>query len=255
MSRTVTALYDKRAEAEVARARLNSELQLDTARIIDRTAAGSLRDIDLSAEDRHAYEEGLKRGGCLLVAELKSGQDSDRIIRVLEDSASVDLDGRQRDWRGEGWAPYSDAQIVEEQRIPVVEEQLRVGKREVARGGAKVRSYVREVPVQEEVRLREEHIEVERRPAEERLSEADVAARGVLKDRVIEISQMREEAVVTKEAVVREELVVNKTIEERTERIEETVRRTEVEVDDLPARPRTSDEGQAFGIGSGRRDS
>src|SRR4029453_8138554 len=38
-------------------------------------------------------------------------------------------------------------------RIPVVEEQLRVGKREINRGSVRVRSYIEEVPVQENVRL------------------------------------------------------------------------------------------------------
>jgi stress response protein YsnF len=54
--------------------------------------------------------------------------------------------------------------VVQEEHIPLVEEELRVGKREVNRGGARVRSYVREVPVHEQVSLREEHVDVERRP-------------------------------------------------------------------------------------------
>jgi hypothetical protein len=41
-----------------------------------------------------------------------------------------------------------------------------------------------------------------------------------------------EEAVVAKEAKVREELVVKKTAEEHVENIDETVRRTEVDVEE-----------------------
>src|SRR5437764_3366736 len=48
--------------------------------------------------------------------------------------------------------------------IPVVEEQLKVGKREVQRGGVRVFSRVVETPVNESVNLREEHVNVERRP-------------------------------------------------------------------------------------------
>jgi stress response protein YsnF len=54
---------------------------------------------------------------------------------------------------------------------------------------------------------------------------------------------MREEAVVTKEAVVREELVVKKTIEKRVERIQETVRRTAVEMERLEPELAGTEEG------------
>jgi stress response protein YsnF len=50
---------------------------------------------------------------------------------------------------------------------------------------------------------------------------------------VVEITQMREEAVLTKESFVREELVVKKTVEKRVEQIRDTVRRTAVEVERL----------------------
>ena len=50
--------------------------------------------------------------------------------------------------------------------IPIVEEQLRVGKRQVAGGRVRVRSYVVETPVQEQVTLRDETVRVERRPVD-----------------------------------------------------------------------------------------
>jgi hypothetical protein len=49
-----------------------------------------------------------------------------------------------------------------EEVIPVVEEELHVGKREVSGGRVRVRSYTVETPVQEQVSLREEHVSVER---------------------------------------------------------------------------------------------
>ena len=260
MSRTVTALYDSLAEAEAARARLTSSVNVESIDIIDQNSGSGLNDLYVSEEDRHAYGEGLRRGGYLLTAEVHKGEDADQIIHLLEETAGVDLDARQEEWRSEGWAPYeggaaSTAEGVgtagnatEEERIPVIQEQLRVGKREVARGGARVRSYVREVPVQEQVTLREEHIDIERRSVEERLSDADLEAGEVLQERVIEVSEMKEEPVITKEAVVREELVVNKTIEQHTEQVEGTVRRTEVEVEETPG------ERPAFG-GFGGGDS
>jgi stress response protein YsnF len=135
-------------------------------------------------------------------------------------------------------APHAAAAPVREElaeeRIPIVEEELRIGTREVVRGGARVHAHVEEHPVQQEVELLAEHTSVERRPTTRKLSEEELERGGLLRERVIEISEMREEAVVSKQAFVREELIVKKTIERRVERIDETVRRTEVETERLP---------------------
>ena len=115
-----------------------------------------------------------------------------------------------------------------EEVIPVVEEELRVGKREVSGGRVRVRSYVVETPIQEQVNLRQEHVSVERRPANRPVSDAD----RTFQDRTIEATEKREEAVVSKDARVKEELVVKKDVDQRTQTVSDTVRKTEVEVDD-----------------------
>lgn len=279
MSRTVTALYDTRQEAEAARQRLASAVDIDSVKIIDQSSGGggegrSLDNLYLSSDDRHAYGEGLRRGGFLLCAEVESGEDHDRIIQLLEESSSVDLDERQQSWKSEGWQPFAGAatsstegstasqiarnqemsgqatgasgNVVEEQRIPIVEEELRVGKREVTRGGARVRSYVREIPVEEQVTLREEHVSVERRPVQQQGLQSTQNAEDLLQDREIEMRETSEEAVVQKVANVREELVVRKTAEEHVEQVSDTVRHTEVEVEEGAA------DRSAFGsFGSG----
>lgn len=253
MSRTVTALYDTRAEAEAARDRLVAEVDVESrAKIIDKSSSESseFRDIGMSHDDRHAFGEGLNRGGFMLCAEVDDDEDSDKIISLLEQSASVDLDERQDTWRNEGWKPYEAPQatglsdsapyggqtgqneqnLVEEERIPIVEEQLQVGKREVDRGGARVRSYVRETPVHEQVNLREEHVSVERRPVSGSAVSGNLGE-DAFQERNIEMTETQEVPMVSKEARVTEELVVKKTADERTEEIDDTVRRTEVDVD------------------------
>lgn len=119
---------------------------------------------------------------------------------------------------------------TEEERIPLVEEQLRVGKRVHQEGRVRVRTYVREVPVQEQVRLHEEHVQVERRPVDRPLTGADAA--DAFRDRTIEATESAEEAVLSKEARVREEVVVRKTAEDRQQTVSDKLRRTEVEVED-----------------------
>jgi stress response protein YsnF len=131
--------------------------------------------------------------------------------------------------------PQPPAELIEEARVPVVEEELRIGKRQVARGGARVRSFTAEEPIEAQVSLQDEIVDIERRPAERRLSERDLDDTGLFKERMFEITEMREEPVVSKIAVVREEIIVRKSVHERQETVRDTVRRTQVEIEDLKA--------------------
>ena len=117
-----------------------------------------------------------------------------------------------------------------EARIPVIEEELQVGKREVEKGGVRVTSQVTEVPVQEQVNLREEHVTVDRRPVDRPATEADLrAAQGG----VLEVTETAEEAVVAKQARVVEEIVVGKETSQHTETVQGTVLHTDVDVQQL----------------------
>jgi uncharacterized protein (TIGR02271 family) len=112
--------------------------------------------------------------------------------------------------------------------LQVVEEQLRVGKREVGRGSVRVRSYVTERPIEEQVELRQERVTIERRPVDRELRAGDPA----FEERSIEVVERGEEAVVSKTARVVEEVAVGKEVERETETVRDTVRRQDVEVDD-----------------------
>lgn len=116
--------------------------------------------------------------------------------------------------------------------IPVVQEQLKVGKREVQRGGVRVYSRVVETPVNESVGLREEHVNVERRPVDQPLSGS---ATDAFKEQSIEMRETSEEAVIEKSARVVEEVTINKDVTQRQQQINDTVRHTEVEVEKLGA--------------------
>lgn len=286
MSRTVTALFDTRDDAEAGKRRLlDANIDADNVRVHDQSSVGdtsrgystdrepgmwgSIKNAFLPDEDRHTYEEGVRRGGFLLTADVDEDEVDDA-VRVLEDANTVDIDERAGQWRSQGWdypgtaggaatgamgaagmtggamrsGDYdrdrtSTGGNGDEERLDVVEENLVVGKREVNRGGVRVRSYVTERPVHEQVRLRDETVSVERRPVDRKLSPGDDAFR----ERTIEMTETDEEAVVAKEARVVEEVVVRKTADERTETIDDTVRRTEVDVDDLSGTDRgtTSD--------------
>jgi uncharacterized protein (TIGR02271 family) len=116
--------------------------------------------------------------------------------------------------------------------IPVAEEELHVGKRDVSHGRVRIRSHIVERPVQEQVSLKEERVSVERRPAEGTMRSGSVNDGDLFRERSIEMEERAEEAVVSKEARVVEEVVVRKDADQRTQTVSDTVRKTEVEVDD-----------------------
>jgi hypothetical protein len=168
MSRTVTALYDTRAEAEAARERLSSQFDVEgRARIIDKDSmqssdddsSTSFRSVPFTNEDRHASGEGLNRGGFMLCAKVDDDEDADRIVSVLEETFSIDMDQRQQSWRSEGWQPYgsqsADAatgqafagtggtmQQQQQGSIGASDDQYMIGEREQNRGSPRVRSYI-----------------------------------------------------------------------------------------------------------------
>jgi uncharacterized protein (TIGR02271 family) len=115
--------------------------------------------------------------------------------------------------------------------LPVIEEDIRIGKREVAGGGVRVTTRVEERPVHETVSLREEQVHVERRPADRAVASADEA----FEERSFEVGARSEEAVVDKQARVVEEVVVDKKVRDREAVIDEKVKRTDVDVTDLGA--------------------
>jgi stress response protein YsnF/uncharacterized protein YjiS (DUF1127 family) len=125
----------------------------------------------------------------------------------------------------------------EEGVIPVVEEELQVGKR-ATRRGVRVHTTVHERPVEETVRLRDEDVRVERRTVDRPVSGAEAEA--AFRETDVELEETHEQAVVSKEARVVEEVVVDKDVTEREEVVRDTVRRTEVDVEETtPRKDRT----------------
>lgn len=119
-----------------------------------------------------------------------------------------------------------------ELRLQVIEERLRVGKREVEKGGVRVSTEVTDLPAQADVKLREEHVDVVRRLVDRAATPADLA---MVKDGAIDVVEKAEIPMVSKEARVVEEVVVKRDVTERTEAVQDTVRHTDVEVKDIKA--------------------
>ena len=185
-------------------------------------------------DERRRYEGALAKGGTVLRATVDSDA-VDRTVDVLNRYGAVNIE-EESSARNNTFEETQTrtgagmARAAENAPLQVVEEELQVGKRAVQRGGVRVYSHLVSTPVEEQVRLREEHVNVERRPVNREISPEEISA---LRDQTIEVTEMAEEPVVSKRARVREEVVIGKDSTERTETIRDNVRHTEVEVEDL----------------------
>jgi len=238
---TLVAIYPTRAEAE------RIKLRLVECGIADRRIAlspeytgtdGASREEDRRSwwdwlfgsevpEDHRAwYDSNLREGRTALSVHLDDGTRRAEIEEILHREGA--LDGPAVD------SPSVDTMAAtqrrDEQHIPVVEEELEVGKRQ-REERYRVRVYTTERPVEETVNLRDERVVIERRPV------ADGGTGRIEQPaaRDFEVVEKHEEPVVAKKAKVTEEVVVRKDVSERTETVSDKVRETHVDVDP-PAR-------------------
>ncbi len=202
---------------------------------------GALTDIGVPEEEAGLYAEGVRRGGALLALRTEEAE-AEGAIDIMERFNPVDIDTRSAEWRQSGWtgteAAASGATLgrshvasgdEDDVSIPIVEEEVKVGKRAVESGSVRVRSYVTERPVEETVELTSERLEVERRPVNRPVAAGDAGE--AFREQSVEVTETEEEPVISKEARVVEEVVLGKKVEKRQEQVRETARRSEVEVE------------------------
>ena len=270
MKQSVVAVFENRTEAETARHELvaqgvpmdRTELYLGTdadpspgarsqgARA-DESEGGIghfFRSIFGLDDDRpDYYEEAARRGHATLVVHAQDEEESDRIRSMLERHNTIDIEEHAAQWQSEGEQQMRQgtqgdmgvAAPTDTARIPVIEEELQVGKREVERGRVRIYSRMTERPVEESVTLREEHASVSRQPVDRPATEADMRA---FQEGSMEIRETAEIPVVQKQARVVEEVEVGKQVQERTEKVRDKLRKTEVQVEEDAAPAATDSE-------------
>lgn len=258
MSKTVVGLFDSMAQAEQVKQQLNtSGYGVENVRIISQgsgqgmtSSAGTgttgsgiassaseigekigsfFHNMTGGDESTHQQYSAGVHGGGALVAVTVADEQASQVAMLLKQQGARDLQGAgQNATSGYQGATNTTATTTGETTIPVVEEQLVVGKREVDHGGVRIYSHVTERPVEAEVMLREEHIHIDRQPVNRPATEADFQAGN---GPVVELNAMAEEAVVGKTSRVVEEVRIGKLASEHSEAVHDTVRKTEVEVE------------------------
>lgn len=234
MSHTVVGIFNNVVDAEKAVDQLlDNGFTRDRVDIADNTTTSSSSSTDGDSvggffsslfggdsDESRSHTEAAKEGTVVTV-HANSNEEAERAADILDNYGTIDADERTG-------ARTETANLDSDSTIEVVEEELEVGKRQVNTGGVRVRSRIVERPVEENVRLRSEHVNVERRPVDRAATEADLAN---FKEGTIEMTETAEKAVVSKDARVVEEVHIDKDVEEHDEVVKDTVRKTEVDVE------------------------
>ena len=192
-------------------------------------ALGKVADMMIDTEAEHVDSIVLDTGAKIRAADIAL---RDGAVLVSGGAAALTAAGTDtmQDKSMPGTAVRDMGTATGEVTLPVIEERIAIGKRQVERGGVHVNQRVTERPVEETVRLREEHVHVERRPLNQPVDATNMEA---FKEGVIEVTETAEEAVVSKQARVVEEVIVSKGVTERQETIRDSVQRTDVEIEQL----------------------
>jgi uncharacterized protein (TIGR02271 family) len=200
--------------------------------------------------DAERYSRVGSSGTSIVTVHAQSAEQAQRAAELLDDCGAIDVDERDASYTTgrEGYVSgnlgrdsYRDNDMdandmdtndtdtnEREATVSRIQEELRVGKREVESGGVRLRSRIVERPVEESVRLREEHVNIERQAVNRPVTDAD---RNAFQDQDIELTERSEVPVINKEARVVEEVKISKDVTERNETIRDTVRNTEVDID------------------------
>ncbi len=273
---TVVAVYDTAAHADAAIRDLEAANVPSTA--ISRHAQNTMAGTSPSAaparepgfwaslfggelSDTTTYARSVESGATVVTVQVPE-QHITRVSDILERHDPIDFDERAASYgttettttrstttpamatgATTARAAMPTAMENDSGMIQLAEEQLTVGKRVVNRGTTRVRRYVVETPVEEQVSLHSETVHVDRRP----VTDGRPVTAGDFTDQVIEMAETGEEAVVGKTARVVEEISLHKEGVDRTETVRDTVRRQEVEVEQVPTSQTTADRTETSG--------
>ena len=248
MTHTVIGIFDSLSEAQTAIQQLVSSgiaqqnidiSEQDAAATSATAASGSERHHDgiggffhslFGGNDEHRTYAHVARRSTVVTVHAGSQAEAQQTADLLDRYGAVDVNERAAQYGYTGTAAATDTAANVGTAIPIIEEDIVVGKRVVETGGVRLRSRIIERPVEEHLRLRQEHVHVTRTPVNRPVTDADLAN---LEGRTIEAIEHAEVPVVAKEARIVEEVRLSKDVEEREEIVRDTVRSTDVDVEQL----------------------
>lgn len=184
------------------------------------------------SDDEEQSEADVVREGRVRLSVRVQEEGECGLIRLLESLGGRAVQGPQDGLMSDGGKPSSSlsSEVSATTSIPIVQEELTVGKRQVQRGGIRLHSRLVETPVEENVRLREEYVNIERKNVNRPALGTELSA---FQEGTIEFTETVEAAVISKTAHVIEQITISKVVSERTQTVREIIRHTEVEIEQL----------------------
>ena len=143
-TRTLTALYEDRADADAAAARLKTNGfthvdihdQTDKKDAVHEGLLDKILDFLGGSHDAHAYGEAVRRGHYLLMAKVISERATEAAL-LMDACNPVDFHSAQESFKSDGWVSPVAAPV------PVASEPMRIGALDDDVGGGHgVRAYV-----------------------------------------------------------------------------------------------------------------
>jgi uncharacterized protein (TIGR02271 family) len=233
--RTIFGLFDDPKSAKQAAEAIEkagfSEKHISILTKADKVKLAALKKDVLDGDVDFYLDCVEKDGSTLMIVDSEEGKVS-KAAEILAKYGMLDV--RQR---AEAYAKAHGKKDVlrgdkdADQVMKVVQENLQVGKRDVERGKVRVYNRITSKEVEEKVGLRHEEIHVQRRPVDHPVEAETIEE--LFKERSFEVLEVDEEPVVTKVARVLEEVVVRKDVAERMHTIRDTVRRSDVEIEEF----------------------
>ncbi len=204
---------------------------------LPRTSGGAtLGSLGLPSRDLEHLQQGINAGGAILVVSAMPGEIDD-VEHIFGKHRATKIEDAQQTEAEPEAAPLAkpaapSKQAAETRTIPVIKEEIEIGKKTVDHGGVRVFRRVIEIPAEQSINLREDRVVVHRTAVDRAPTEAELHT---TRDSSIELTETAEEVIISKTARVIEEIVVSRETSEHTEHISDTVRRTEVDVRELSA--------------------
>lgn len=206
---------------------------------------------DVDKDEADVYTRAMDKGGVVLTIRTEEEKLA-RAMTILHSHDSVDVPSRMQSSVGNGTTapginPTAGKQFAGETNdrpaeplrtsltgdeseadiLRLAEEQVEVGKRLVSEGSTRVRRYTVTDTVSEDISLHEQHADIFRRS----VNEPALAGEVDWSEKTVEVAETHEQPVINKTTHVKEEVVVRTDGSDRTETINDTVRRQEVDID------------------------
>ncbi len=207
--------------------------------------------------DTAVYDRSVQSGASVLSVKTPEAH-VDRVLQIIESHNPIDIDDRAASYASSTTATSTTGvhpdQLIAPTATPAAmastqtastarsdtgalqlsEENLTIGKRVINQGGTRIRRFVVERPVEENVTLHSEKVVLDRRPVTDGRPSTDSFS-----EKTVEMIETAEEAVVSKTAKVYEEVGLRKEAADRVETVRDTVRKEEVEIEKIPGQDTT----------------